>query len=206
MNWILGSMFLLPLETMVNSALRSDPCSLKRISGLAGKVIEIESTLPPWHTSVLIVEDGVRLSGIATGSADAHVKGSSRNFVSLMLDSADGALAGTGIEIQGNAELVQDVMRVFQGLDVNWQGPFSSVFGDVITQGTEEFASSMARWTRQSSHRAAENLDEYLHEESCWLPSRPESESFNRRIDEIRLRLDRLAARLQQADSQTLAH
>ena len=97
-------------------------------------------------------------------------------------------------------------MRVFQGLDVNWQGPFSSVFGDVITQGTEEFASSMARWTRQSSHRAAENLDEYLHEESRWLPSRPESESFNRRIDEIRLRLDRLAARLQQADSQTLAH
>ncbi|MFM1897455.1 MAG: hypothetical protein RLZZ385_2529 [Pseudomonadota bacterium] len=199
MTSLLESALLLPAEALLNALLSRDVFAAQRLGKLAGRTIEIESRLPDWFVSVRILERGIQLSSSSNGKPDARLRGSSRELVSLLLESATGGgLSGGAIEIHGDAELVQDVYRLLSALEVDWQGPLSALFGDRFTQGVDDLSGTAMKWSIATSRQAISNIDEYLHEEGRWLPSTAETEGFSLRLDDLRLRIDRLAARVSQ--------
>ena len=106
-------------------------------------------------------------------------------------------VAGEHVAERGDVEFVQSVYRLFAAMEIDWQEPLAQVIGDIPTQGLQQLFDGLRSFTRKTTDSARRNLDEYLHEESQLVPPLHQIEAFDHRLDDLRLRLDRLQARVQ---------
>lgn len=189
---------LLPLEQLVNKILGMDPVTRSSLTRFDGCVLEVVSRAPATKTFLVFDSDRVRLRCVWDGHADAMVAGSSAALIrQLFTASQSRSLVNPAIEIRGDSELVQDFYRLLGNLDPDWLGPLGLLLGDAAAHQAGDIAARASDFGRKSSRRFKENLDDYLHEESGLLPAAGEFESFDNRLDAVRLYLDRLDARLQ---------
>jgi ubiquinone biosynthesis protein UbiJ len=120
----------------------------------------------------------------------------------LLTDRSDTrSLVNPAIQISGDVEFVQSVYRLFAAMEIDWQEPLSQVIGDVPVQGLQQLFDGLRSFTRKTADSARRNLDEYLHEESRLVPPLHQVEAFDQGLDDLRLRLDRLQARVQRLAS-----
>ncbi len=134
-----------------------------------------------------------------SAEADARISGSALTLLRLLIErEAERPLVDPALQISGDVEFVQSVYHLFKTMRIDWQEPLSRVIGDVPTHGLEQLIDSLKSFTRQAADSTRRNLDEYLHEESRLVPPRNQVEAFDCEMDELRLRLDRLHARVQE--------
>lgn len=197
MNGAILSALLLPVETGINHALRSDPHSQRLLCRLAGKVVQVECSQPQLEFQLLVLERGIRLAATTGAAADVTVSGKASALMKLLMETGTtGSLANRGIEIRGDAALLQTVHAIARDLDLNWQDPLSLIVGPAVTGQLESLLHEMGVQTREISAAAVNNIDEFLHEEIRLSPPAAELAVFTNRLDLLRLRLDRTAARL----------
>jgi ubiquinone biosynthesis protein UbiJ len=138
----------------------------------------------------------------ASRGEDACISGSALAMLRLLTDRSDTrSLVNPAIQISGDVEFVQSVYRLFAAMEIDWQEPLSQVIGDVPVQGLQQLFDGLRSFTRKTADSARRNLDEYLHEESRLVPPLHQVEAFDQGLDDLRLRLDRLQARVQRLAS-----
>lgn len=200
MNQFLGSLALLPVEKILNAIVRRDTHIAKKLVAFDSKCIEVVSLRPDFSVSIRFEDDTIKLSAIDTQTlgiqADATITGNAENLLGLLTKKPDQrALADAAIDISGDATLVQDLHVTIESLDVDWQDYLAPILGDVLSNELGEIQSNARDWSKSTGTSMHRDVRDYLSEEARLVPSELEVDSFSNRLDQLRLSIDRVAAK-----------
>ena len=189
------------LNKAINSYLQLDPESLQRIKVLHGKTIAIEFL--PLHLKLLCQfnDDGIRILSndhAATDiTIDTAIRGTPLQMLGVMIAKENRhRFFADDLVIEGNAELGQQVVELFDHMHIDWEEYFSRIVGDVPAYHAGRVLRKFNSWLGTSENSLSDDINEYVHEEAKWLPTRESLQDFFAEVDIIRMDIDRMEARL----------
>lgn len=194
---LLNTAALAGLELLINNILKLDPRSQEKISRLSGSVIKIKSLTPAFSMYIIIKEPGLRLSTYHEGGTTASFTGSSAALLKLLL-SKEKNLYDKDIEVTGDMLLAQNLQQIFSSMNIDWEFHLAKFIGDISTQQLSDLVLSTKKVIVKNRESLLMDIDEYIHEEKKLFPTVQELESFYSLVDELRLKLDRTEARLEE--------
>ncbi|MGH8161032.1 MAG: ubiquinone biosynthesis accessory factor UbiJ [Gammaproteobacteria bacterium] len=187
----LPNLFLKPAEGALNAALAADPEALRMLAGLADRRVAVQLSDFSIVVGVGIAGDRVRLGG-ADGAPDATVAG---RLASLLAAGRSGT--ARGLNVTGDAEVVQGLARVMSRLPQAVWERVSRGIGDVPARGIERLAGTAREAFEDTRKRIETNLAEYLQYELRVVVGRAEIADFLADVDRLRADADRLAKRVE---------
>ncbi len=193
---MLGVAALAGLEQAVNAALALDPKTLERLGRLQGRVIAIELKGTGIRLLLQPEQQGLRLMGHYDGAVDTTLRGAP--FALLRMSSGrtgEGMFRG-GVEIDGDVELGQQIQRVFEKLEIDWEEHLSRLTGDIIAHQIGNTVRGLLNWGERSAEHLGQDTADYLQEETEILPVPWEIQEFIEAVDTLRSDVDRLEARV----------
>lgn len=185
-------------ERAINRALRLDPTALPRLARLSGRIIEIDCTAPALRLFVLADGEGLRLAETWGSEPDCRLRAPASSLVRLATSKNKTAvLHGPDVVIEGDSGALMGLAEVLQDLDLDWEYEVSRLIGPVATQLLGSGLRGQAAWARKSADSLRQDLADYLNEESRALVGTAEAETRFAELDQIKLDLDRLQARVE---------
>lgn len=188
------------LQKALNHALALDPTSKEKMLALQGKMLELIIT-PLGVNFFIAFEDG-RLQFLShyQGQPDTIIHSSPLGLIRLSLLPASRArsLFNDKIRISGDVELGQNIKRLFDELDIDWEGHLSYFTGDVVAHQLGSLFRRGLAFKRHVDESMQANITEYLQEELRVLPSREEVDDFFNDIDTLVLDVERMQEKYNQ--------
>lgn len=197
---LLASALLQPLEFAINQLAARDPHILKVLNvAAADKIITVRCTsVPHWQISLRINGDRIMLLSALQDTPDASLAGNHRALSRVLFsDDQATALHDPDIELSGDVQLVQRLHRALIQLDINWQDLLGPVLGDIGTRAADTGWQHSRDTAVQAGRALRRNITDFVQEEAALSPSRQQAQYFTEELDAMRLRLDRLQARVQ---------
>ena len=187
-------------EAVLERVLALDPDTPARLAPLAGRRLRVRLTDPRLHLDLLFREQGVAVRPVPPATEgggddvpDATLSASLPGLLGLALS---GGGSNARLSLQGDVGVVQQVRRLFEGIEPDWEEQVSRVFGDVVAHRMGEAARGLGRYGRETTDTALRNLGEFLTEERGQIPPAAEVAAFLEDVDRLREDVDRLAARV----------
>ncbi|HEY0720491.1 MAG TPA: SCP2 sterol-binding domain-containing protein [Gammaproteobacteria bacterium] len=187
---------LLALEQTINATLALDPLTLRRLAALQGKVIALAISGTGLTLHIAPQTKGLRLMGAYDGEVDTTLRGAPLALLRMPMGRSGEGLFTGDITLDGDVETGQQLQRILQGLDIDWEEHLSRLTGDVLGHQLGNVLRGVASFGRSAVSTFGLNLGEYLQEERRTLPARAQVEAFVAEVDELRMAADRLEARL----------
>ena len=190
------------LQKAMNHGLALDPTTPEKVKALDGKILEM--IISPLDVHFFIRFNQTKLELLAkldtNLEADTIIHSSPLGLIRLSLLPASKvrSLFNENIRMTGDTELGQQVKQLFDGLDIDWEGHLAHFTGDVVAHQLGRFARGGLRLKQKFQTSMQHNTNEYLHEELRVLPPREELQDFMNDIDALSLRVERLAAHINQ--------
>lgn len=184
-------------ESLINQLLRLDPAGLHQLAALDSHVFHLQCTDPALDVYVIPQLDGIRLCGIFDGPPDTTLSGSAAELFKLAAaDDPANALINGKLNLQGNSQALIELQKILNGLDLDWEAPLASLFGDVLGHQIGRSLRGGQRFFRDALRSAKRQFDDYLHFESDLLPAHWQLEQFYQDVDQLHQRSERLQARI----------
>jgi ubiquinone biosynthesis protein UbiJ len=183
-------------EKMLNAALRYDPATRIGLAQLEGKIIALQITTPGINIFIMPMYDELRLMGNWDGDVDTRISGSLLALAQLAQTEIHN-LKDSGVTVMGDLSLLADMQRLVKNLDVDWEEMLSQFTGDIIGHQAAQLIRAKFGWAKDRAKSAQRLTGEFLTEELKALPGKPELEDFYRQVDDLRLAVDRAAARVE---------
>ena len=184
-------------EKMINAALAYDPATRIALNKLAPQVLAIKLTAPEIYIYVAPTADGIKLLGHYEGDITTQVQGAAPALITL-LKSERVNLKNSGVQVIGSTIFLAELQHILKKLDIDWEEMLSQIFGDIIGHQGAELIRSKMNWAKDRASSITRLTSEFLTEELQTLPSKAEVAFFNQQVDEIRLGVDRVEARINQ--------
>ncbi|MCF7201283.1 ubiquinone biosynthesis accessory factor UbiJ [Pseudomonas oligotrophica] len=185
-------------EQGINRVLRLDPVALPRLARLAGRIIEIDCNSPAFRLFILVEEDGLRLASSWASEADCRLRAPASSLLRLLASRQKTAvLHEPQVSIDGDSGVLMNLAEVLQDLELDWEYEASRWLGPVGAELLGRGLRTPAHWLRDSGDSLRQDLADYLTEESRALVGQQEAEARFADIDELKLALDRLEARIE---------
>ena len=185
------------LERPLNRLLSLDPETLDELSGLSGKVVQVEllNTMQP-VISLIIQDRGIQIDTDYAKEGDVLIRGTPLNLLAYMRSSGQGRTTVMGdMEIKGDLGLAQDFQRLLHRFEVDWEEQAAQLVGDTLARKTSNIVQISVDFLRQLKNKIELDLSEYALYETEVLPDREEVERFNNSVDVLRDDLERLKQR-----------
>lgn len=200
---MIKSFFLSSIETALNKYLQCDDKSARRLEKMAGKSVTIE--LLPLHLLFVcsFTEAGVTIAVNEDADSAAIIKGTPLQLFGILIDKDHRhQFFADDVKIEGDAEFAQQVIFLFDHVEIDWEEQTASIIGDVPAYQLSKFAGKLRSWVGKNGRAFAQDINDYLHEEAAWFPVKEELQEFFTGIDTLRMDTDRLEARLNKLRSQ----
>ena len=186
------------LERPLNRLLSLDPETLDELSGLSGRVVQVEllnTTCSPSSASSFKIS-GIQIDTDYAKEGDVRIRGTPLNLLAYMRSSGQGRTTVTGdMEIKGDLGLAQDFQRLLHRFEVDWEEQAAQLVGDTLARKTSNIVQMGIDFLRQLKNKIELDLSEYALYETEVLPDREEVERFNNSVDVLRDDLERLKQR-----------
>jgi ubiquinone biosynthesis protein UbiJ len=186
------------LQKAINKAVALDDSMPAQFEPLAGKVIEL--LIVPLQVKFFITfqQREIILWDQYDGLPDTVIQSSPLGLIrlSLLPVSKARSLFHDEIQLTGDIELGQQVKKIFDGMDIDWEGHLAHFTGDVVAY---QFGSLFRRGLalkQQITDSFCDNVGEYLQEELRMLPPAEEISDFFDDIDRIAQDTERLEAQI----------
>jgi ubiquinone biosynthesis protein UbiJ len=190
-------MMLSSLNKTMNSLLNLDAESKQRMKKLHGKTIGIELLPFSFEFQCSFDENGVNLFSDELAFTDTVIRGTPLNMLGVMLSKENRQkFFAEDLIIEGNAEFGQEVVDLFDHLQIDWEEYLSKITGDVPAYHTFRLLRKFNRFMQDASGSMRSNINEYIHEEAKWLPIREALNDFFHEIDTTRMDVDRMQERI----------
>jgi ubiquinone biosynthesis accessory factor UbiJ len=186
------------LERAFNTYLRLDPDAPARLEPIRGKRIVLEiKGLRTWLL-VRSLADKLQVGDYLGEEQDVRIAGSPLALARLGLTGEmDAGLTGWDIEIHGDAEVGRAFRELLAGVQIDWEELLAARVGDIPAHQVGNLARGLTTWLTQTAASLRLDIAEYLQEEMQIMPARVEVEQFMDEVDDLRMRLDRLEARIE---------
>lgn len=186
------------LQTAINQAMKLDEQIPQKLQKLDGKTLEMVIT--PLNVNFYIRFKGseMQLLHRIDGRPDTIIHSNPIGLIrlSLLPTSKARSLFNDKIRISGDIELGQSVKKLFDEIDIDWEGHLAHFTGDVVAHQIGSFVRKGLEFKNQFSTSMQQNITEFLQEELRIFPSRNELEDFFAEVDELVLSVDRLQAHI----------
>lgn len=184
-------------ETIINTALRYDPATRLKLARLSGKILAVNITAPvAINLFVMALDEEIELMANWDGEVDTQLSGSLMALVQLSTTEIHN-LKYSGVTAMGDLTLLADLQQLLKNLDIDWEDMLSQFTGDIIGHQTAQIIRGKFGWAKDRAQTAARLGKEFLTEEYQALVSKPELDDFHQQVDELRLAVDRAAARVE---------
>lgn len=183
-------------EKMLNAALQYDPATRIGLARLSGKILAVSITAPNINIFVMAMDGEVRLMNHWDGDVDTRISGSLIALAQLSQTEIHN-LKDSGVTVMGDISLLADLQQLLKNLDIDWEEMLSQFTGDIIGHQTAALIRAKFGWIKDRAASAQRLTREFLTEELKTLPSKPELEHFYHQVDDVRLAVDRAAARVE---------
>lgn len=191
------------IETAVNKYLQCDENSERRLAKMAGKSVTIE--LMPLQIMFVCSfhEEGVTVKVNEDADSAAVIKGTPLQLLGVLIDKNHRhQFFAEDVKIEGDAEFAQQVIYLFDHVEIDWEEQTASIIGDVPAYQLSKLAGEIRGWLGNNGKAFTQDINDYLHEEAAWFPAKEELQEFFADIDTLRMDTDRLEARLTMLRSQ----
>jgi ubiquinone biosynthesis protein UbiJ len=196
---LLQTALLLPLEHLLNTLVRADAAGQSRLDAMEGKVLAVHGDKPMFSLFVSIRGRKLRLAAVNEGPVNTTLSGPASGMLKLLL--ARGAvhnLQPYGLSLLGETGFMAGLQELLTDLQVDWEYHLGRLIGDVPVQALRDSIDHSQAFASRTGSRFAEDLGEYLTEESGLLPTREETVRLASGIAALILRIDRLEAGINQ--------
>jgi ubiquinone biosynthesis protein UbiJ len=191
------------LEQALKATLALDPKTGERLCRLQGKVIAVELrgtgitlTLQP------TAEGKLRLMGDYDGEFDTTLRGAPFALLHMSTGRTGEGMFSGEVEIDGDVELGQQIQRVFEKLDIDWEEHISRLSGDIVAHQIGNTVRGLFAWGERTAEHLGRDTADYLQEERDVLPVDWEVEEFIEGVDTLRSDVDRIEARVKRLAKQ----
>lgn len=194
------------IEQALNRYLSLDSASPARLKKLEGKVLHIE--LRPFHLlfQLHIKDKRMTLSTDSLQTPIATIRGTPVQMLGVALNRKERArFFAEDITIEGEAEAANQLIQLFDELSIDWEEPLSKMIGDVPTHHAARIWKNARHWFNQTCETLSDDVNQYVHEETNWLPSKLALADFFNDVDALRMDVDRIDAKIRWIH-ETLAH
>lgn len=189
--------FLPALTRALNHYLKLDVDSASRLALLEGKAITIE--ILPFHFTFQCVftQQQVKIKTDDLQPADTHLSGTPLPMLSVMASKNHRQrFFADDIRIEGNAEVGQLVMALFDDLHIDWEDQLSHYLGDVSAYQVGRLLRGIGKWLQDTEKCVTQDVNEFIHEEALWFPTRVALDDFFHDVDTLREEVDRIEAKI----------
>jgi len=183
-------------ESLVNTMLSQDSAAQKKILAMSGKVLRIHCEKPSTTITIQVVEDRIFILQGNDLEPDSTISGKAYALMKLLMTRSTTSLHRDGITISGDTGVPGGLQEILQDLDIDWEYQLSNIIGDIPTQLIADGMAVAKNFIQTAGSNFQEDIAHYLVTEKKLFPEEPELESFYHDVDNLRLRLDRLAARI----------
>lgn len=189
-----------PLESLLNRNIADSARARGLLAQVAGKSIEIRVAATPFRIRIRATDERVAIATGGDAPADATIEGTPLALARLAAPNAAQAFRGGGLQISGDAEIAQGFQKLFAAAQPDFEEELSRVTGDVFAHHAANLARDAMRFGLRIRDTFAQNVAEYLSEESRDVPAAVEVEEFLAGVDAMREAVDRLEARIGQLE------
>lgn len=186
------------LQTAINNALSLDESMPQKISSLHGKVIEI--ILAPLEVNFFITfeQQQLQLLDHYEGHPDTIIHSNPLGLIRLSFLPASQArsIFNDKVRLSGDVELGEKVKKLFDELDIDWEGHLAHFTGDVVAYQIGSLFRQGLEFQRQVTSSIRNNFTEYFQEELRLFPPREEINDFFNDIDHLSHDVERLEAQI----------
>ncbi len=190
--------FIKPLQIAINRYLDYDPEVPKQLEKMQGKVVALHFQQLDFSLFIVITADGLDIRDVFESEVDTTISGSPWALAVMGLsESSTSSLFSGDVVIQGDTELGSQFQTFLENIEVDWEEPLSTITGDVVANQLGNVVRDLSVWVQETTKTNGLNVSEYFREEQRMLPSRFEVNKFKRSVDELRLSVDRLEAKIQ---------
>lgn len=196
------------LENSINPLLQQDPHLLGTLNAAgSGKRLRLsclsaDGTTEVWQLTVFITPEKLHLFSNNQDTAEATVRGTRKALMGLLTsEDPAAALHHPELDLEGDVHLIQRLHKAVSTTDTRWDdvlAPLLKPFiGDTGTAIGASVINTGVGLVQNSARSMQHNLKDFLQEETRLLPTRHEVGLANGRLDALRLRIDRLGARIE---------
>lgn len=190
-------LFLPSINKAINSYLNLDPESKMRVKKLSGKAIAIELLPFHFHFQCVFSENKVEVYSDELMETETQIRGTPLQMMGVMINKENRQqFFAEDIVITGNAELGQQVIALFDELQIDWEEHMAQFVGDVPAYHVGRFVKKIGSWLRHSENSFSQDINEYVHEEAGLFPSSEAFQDFFNDIDALRMDVDRVEVRI----------
>lgn len=183
-------------EKIINAALVHDPASAERLRALEGKVMLVDSSMPPLRIAVEPSATGLMLHSNWQDDADVTVTGTLVSLTAMAINAGEMvSLSGTGVNVSGNLEVLRQLNHIMAELDIDWEAALAELIGDVPAHLLGETIRNSDEFRSHALKRAQTALAEVFQEELRLTPSANEYQGFVQSVRHLSTDVDRLVAR-----------
>lgn len=184
-------------EKLINAALEYDPATQRQIAALEGKLLLVESTMPPLKVAIEATSAGIMLHNNWQDSADTTVSGSLLAMLSLAINNDQQiSFAGTGISVNGDLDFLIKINNLMRNLNVDWEAALATIIGDIPAHILADTLRKSSTVARDAGRRAKSAATEIAQEELRLTPSTAEHQDFSDRLRDLSSEVERAAARI----------
>ena len=185
------------LETAFNNYLALDPEAPEKLTAFDDRIICIDIRGPNKRIYLLI--NGSKISVLEQHDAepDATIIGSPAALFKLGVhrDSAPLFFAGE-VEIRGDTRLGRQFKSLLADMEIDWEEHLSRLIGDIAAHRVAGLFNALKEWSESVTGNFADDVGEYLQEESRDVVSGAEMGMFYQQVDKLRDDTERLKARI----------
>ncbi|MBA3535509.1 MAG: SCP2 sterol-binding domain-containing protein [Tatlockia sp.] len=186
------------LQKAINHAMALDESMPGKISTLHGKVLEVIVAPLAVNFYIRFEQQQLQLLDDYNNQPDTIIHSSPLGLIRLSFLPASKArsLFNDKIRLSGDIELGLEVKKLFDELDIDWEGHLAHFTGDVVAHQLGSVFRQGLAFKKQLSASMRSNLSDYLHEEIRCFPPREEIDDFFSDIDILSLDVERLEAQV----------
>lgn len=185
------------LENAFNRYLALDPEAPEKLSTFEGRVICIDIRGAGKRVYLSITADRVVFLDTYDAEPDATIIGSPAALIKLGLRRDTAPLFFSGeVEIRGDTRLGRQFKSLLADMDIDWEEQLSRLLGDIAAHRISDTFDALRSWGRSAAGNFADDIGEYLQEESRDVVSEAEMEMFFQQVDELRDGAERIKARI----------
>ncbi len=152
-------------QQMVRAALQLDPGSRFRLQQLAGQIIAFQIRETGDTVFICPLDDSVELMSDCRVAVDVLVSGNALDLVSLLRGLFDLEADGHTLVVEGDRELLKNLVAISSDLQIDWEGAIAPLTGDVLAHQIGKNTRATEKWVLQSLQEVRRLAEEYMEEE-----------------------------------------
>ncbi len=185
------------LEAAANRLLQADPDIAPRLQRLQGRVLQLTISGLGVQLYALVSDGSVVFFADFGGEADVHLTAPPLALARMAWQRRHG-LDGRADDVQmsGDMQAARQFQQLLASLDVDWEELLAQRVGDVLARQAGLLAEGLKHWLQRSQTTLDMAVRDYIQEEARHSPTAIEMRNLGDDVDELRMAVDRLDARL----------